>query len=88
MGWQSYAVSYDCEKEKQRIYNAIKKHNDYDIAEELIFIYDVPDLELVLFGNGGGRDSTYQWMLDYGLNVMWAEEVEHLQKRSLDPSIP
>lgn len=78
MGWQSYAVSYYCKDEKQRINDAVKKHNDQWIAAEIISIYDVPELDLVLFGNDGGRNATFAFMKNEGLNIMWFEDVEYL----------
>lgn len=69
MGWQSYYIIFKTDDERQAILQAIRSHNtetNFDIVgEEIIGVMErrVRDTDkfVMLFGNGGGRSSTFEY---------------------------
>ena len=74
MGRQSYFVLYNTLEEKTRILEVIHEHNQSDKGgENLSGICDgeFDGYGIILFGNGGGRYSTFNYFVSKSLNIQF-----------------
>ncbi len=90
MGWQSYIAYFHTSEQYDKIIETIKEHNsseDYDnIGEELIQVVKcnvisrnhLPNNKCLIFGNGGGRSSTFEFFRRRGIYL------ESFEKRILN----
>jgi len=81
MGWQSYYVIIDSDAERDRVLEAIRAHNtetNFDLVGEEVVMPEVRELrrrtkqgrQVILFGNGGGRFSTFKYFDNLGILLM------------------
>jgi hypothetical protein len=76
MGWQSYIIDVHEIRKRILVLEAIKRHNNepFDGGEEVIgMVYAIHDETKrlnILFGNGGGRNSTFQFFDDLNIKTV------------------
>ena len=80
MGWQSYYIEFDTEIQEKEILDTIRSHNNetnwHIVGEQLILVRrgvfkrrTTRGKYLILFGNGGGREQTFEYFDNKGFAI-------------------
>ena len=81
MGWSSYCIRFENDRDMLNIFDAIREHNntsDYDSVGEELMSFGTGrfrNMKIFLCGNGGGSMSTIQFLRYRGLFVMFYDDI-------------
>ena len=80
MGWQSYWIPFETRPDLEQIFKVVEEHNtttDYESVGEELCMFTYAKLVgnrkypyALLFGNGGGRYSTFRFFNDHKCSAM------------------